>query len=562
MRKFWKIFLIVILSVLLFITVALLAGVITVYALYSKAEYPNPGVNIDRTGYVVDQVNDSLRTCNGNTMFLNQNGLWEVVVGGSPEEMGANFGALNEDLLYYQEEVFVKQLQEMIPSDKYLNFLRILVIVFNRNLTEYVPQEYLKEIYAISEFCSDDFDMVGEPYLRQLNFHAAHDIGHIMQGYMLVACSSFGVWDDCSEDGCLLIGRNFDFYMGDDFAKNKIVLFARPDSGYDYASVTWPGMIGVMSGMNEKGLTVTINASKGSLPTSSALPISLLARNILQYAENIEEAYNIALSAETFVSESLLIGSASDGCAAIIEKTPENTVLYRSESDNIKCTNHYQSDFFADDKYNQENISTTDSKYRFDRLTELIDGSGSVSTDDAASILRNRYGLDDKDIGYTNQKSINLSNAHHSVIFQPEKLRMWVSTSPWQSGPYICYDLKSVFSGEKDPAEGLSDKELTIGADEKFMEEDYENILKYRKYASAVKKAIKDDNIIDDSIINNIILSNPEYYETYNLCGDYMLKIDNEEAAVDYWKTALNKEIPYLSTIEEINKKIKKHDKR
>ncbi len=52
-------------------------------------------------------------------------------------------------------------------------------------------------------------------------------------------------------------------------------------------------------------------------------PSPWLPREILQYASTIEEAYAIVEKRKMFVAESFLIGSAKDGKAAIIEKTPE-----------------------------------------------------------------------------------------------------------------------------------------------------------------------------------------------------------------------------------------------
>jgi penicillin V acylase-like amidase (Ntn superfamily) len=87
-----------------------------------------------------------------------------------------------------------------------------------------------------------------------LNYHAAHDIGHALQNMNLVACTAFEVKGDKSVDSSMLIGRNMDFSSGDKFAENKIIAFCKPDRGYNFCYITWPGMIGVVSGMNNQGL--------------------------------------------------------------------------------------------------------------------------------------------------------------------------------------------------------------------------------------------------------------------------------------------------------------------
>ena len=67
---------------------------------------------------------------------------------------------------------------------------------------------------------------------------------------MTVGCTSFGAWADKTDDNTLLIGRNFDFYVGDAFAQNKLIDFVKPTKGYKFMMVSWAGMIGAVSGMN------------------------------------------------------------------------------------------------------------------------------------------------------------------------------------------------------------------------------------------------------------------------------------------------------------------------
>ena len=448
--------------------VLLIAGI---SYLYFSADMQTPKHEQSMTtDKVIDIDSLHLRYYGDNFLRHSDSGLWELFVKGDAFQRGEAIGKLSSDLLHYQEKVFVDQIREIVPSDSYLKFLRFFIVLFNRNLGENVLEEYRDEIYGISLSCTHEYDFIGTPYERQLNYHSAHDLGHAMQDYMLVGCSSFATWGTQSADSSLLIGRNFDFYVGDAFAENKQVAFYVPEQGYRFASVGWPGMIGVLSGMNETGLTVTINAAKSAVPTGSATPISILTREILQYAATIDEAFAIAKKRETFVSESILIGSAKDGKAAIIEKSPEKTVLFTGkEANRLICTNHYQSEEFSKDERNMENIRTSDSPYRFARLTELINEDLPIDVSKAASILRDHKGLQNTDLGLANEMAINQFIAHHSVIFQPEKRLMWVSTSPWQCGKYVAYDLNKIFKDTIDWQHEIYSSDLTIPED-KFID--------------------------------------------------------------------------------------------
>ena len=559
--------------VLLSLLVILIAGICYLYfSADMRTPKHEPSIimtkvsHADTTTMVPAEVlyNDTLdlRYYDGNFLRHSESGLWELFVKGDAFQRGEAIGKLSSDLLHYQEKVFVDQIREIVPSDSYLKFLRFLIVLFNRHLGENVLEEYRDEIYGISLSCTHEYDFIGTPYERQLNYHSAHDLGHAMQDYMLVGCSSFATWGTQSADSSLLIGRNFDFYVGDAFAENKQVAFYVPEQGYRFASVGWPGMIGVLSGMNETGLTVTINAAKSAVPTGSATPISILTREILQYAATIDEAFAIAKKRETFVSESILIGSAKDGKAAIIEKSPEKTVLFTGkEANRLICTNHYQSEEFSKDERNMENIRTSDSPYRFARLTELINEDLPIDVSKAASILRDHKGLQNTDLGLANEMAINQFIAHHSVIFQPEKRLMWVSTSPWQCGKYVAYDLNKIFKDTIDWQHEIYNSDLTIPEDKFIDTPEFQHLLTYKKLTPLLLKKIRKKEQIEESVLKTYQASNPSLYYVYEVIGDYYEAMQQPQQAIAYWQQALKKSIPKLQEKERIQQKIQKQSK-
>ena len=498
----------------------------------------------------------SLYTIGDNWERRNKWGLYELYVSGAPFERGVKNGKLTAPLITAQEAAFTDQIKHMIPSKGYLRFLKYVVGLMNRGLPAAVPEEYKEEIYGVSHAAQDSFAWVGNKYTRILNYHAAHDIGHALQNMMLVGCTSFGAWGNASADGSMVIGRNFDFWVGDQFAENKIVAFYRPDKGHNFMFVTWGGFTGVVSGMNDKGLTITINAAKSTIPFGAQTPVSLVAREMLQYAGNIDEALKIAHRRKMFVSESFLIVSAADRKAVVVEKTPDSLAVYESNSNSIECTNHYQSAFFQNDKLNQKQRARSASTYRMSRLTELMQAAGPMSPQKAADILRDRRGLGGADIGEGNEKAVNQLLAHHSIIFMPDSLRVWVSTSPWQLGTYVCYDLRKIFAmhGLQHDVE-IADSSLNIAPDAFLGTPAFADFMRFR----TAKMAVMNKQQIDTAALTR---NNPSLYDAYRLAGDYSASKGWWDAAVAYYNVALTKEIATEDERDAIIQKIKRIQKK
>jgi predicted choloylglycine hydrolase len=542
MRKFFKWTLIVILC---------LAVLVIGFFVYINSIFKHEAEKYSYKEYKIEKVDSCTSRIGNNWLRKEQPGIYTLYVEGKPFERGLIAGQLSRCLIYKQEKAFVNQLQRIVPSHYYLNFLKYVIAVFDLNLYRSIPEERKAEIYGISLSASDTFNNIASNYQRILNYHGAHDLGHMLSNLGMVGCTSFGVWNEKTPDGKLLIGRNFDFYVGDEFAKEKIVAFIRPDSGYFHAFVTWGGMMGAVSGMNEKGLTVTINAANSNVVLSAATPVSLVARQILQYASNIDEAVAVASKFDVFVSELFLIGSAADNKAVIIEKRPGSQVVYETNNNYIISANHFQSaqNGFSEEARKQK--LKTASGYRYNRVLECLNQQKQFNIQDVVKILRDTLGNQGKSIGLGNEKAINQLIGHHSIIFYPEKRLFWVSTSPYQLGGFVCYDLKKM--AEK--------KALVPGTrsviDSTYIQPDNGFIVnafpRYQQYLNLRKKISA--HTIDEKGIELFISLNPDYFDAYEQAGDFYMFKNKYDRAISLYEKSLTCVIPGEKEIDRIKKK-------
>ena len=527
----------------------------------SKSMRHEPDISNYNTAIpIVIKQSDTVFTSGKNSLSKNKQGLWELYAEGDPLEIGLTTGALSDSLLKKQEEIFFSRIENIVPSKFQQNLLRNFLKWYNRKLYQNVPNEYQAEIYGVSKYTSHNFDNLAKQYQLSLYLHAAHDIGHALQDLALVGCSSFAAWGEKSEDGNLILGRNFDFYVNDAFAENKIVAFLNPKEGHPFMMVTWPGMVGAVSGMNKEGLTVTINAGKSEIPLTAKTPISILTREILQYAKNIDEAISIAKKRKVFVSESIMVGSAQDNKAILIEISPEKMGVYDVPNSNqLICSNHFQSEAYKNDKRNESQIINSHSKYRFERMQELFVENPKINPQIASEILRNKEGLQNIALGYGNEKALNQLIAHHGVIFKPKEKLVWVSANPYQLGEFVCYNLDSVFKERKqEPVISFQEKNLNIAKDPFLETNAFKNYKKFRIEDHKIDLYLKNKTEIPLDFIQDYQSLNPNYWVVYYKAGLYFYQKKYFLLAQENFKKALTKEITTVPDKEAIEKYLKK----
>jgi hypothetical protein len=480
-----------------------------------------------------------------NWLKQDSSGLWQLYLEGAPFERGAIAGILCQELLHKQEEAFVEGLDEIAPSGFYRFVLKHLIAIFTRNLPDYIDKEYQEEIYGIALSASDAYDFIGPKFQRKLNFHAAHDIGHALQTQGLVAgCTLLASIPSDSSDERMLVGRNFDFYVGEAFAKQKLITFMKPDSGIPFAMIGWPGMMGAVSGMNINGLAVALNAGPSKTPSRIGTPVTILAREVLQYASSISEATEIIESAQIFVSENIIVASGDERRVVVFEKSPDRTVVYETTDSLLICSNHFQDPSWSDDVQNLNALENTSSGYRFDRMKELAaeDFHGDVQS--LAHILRNTQGIQNQPLPMGSELSLNQLTAHHSVILDPIQHTLWVACSPSQLGPFLAYHLDDIFKQRGYPAARVEDSSLMLAADTLLQSQSYVDYRAFRSQTDEIYDAINRKRPLGEDYLGSYQKLNPMHYITYLSLGDYYAAKKDCERAVSFYEKGLQQMLP------------------
>jgi hypothetical protein len=287
------------------------------------------------------------------------NGLPVLLVQGSPEEMGEQAGAL----ALKPTAGLLKLVDDFVKANGWERAYPLLLKTANIMAPQF-PPDHRKELEAAAK---------ASGWPRELLVFA----NTLPDLRKLAGCSALIVEGTRSATGGPLFGRNLDWPPFGPLHEYPLVIVYRPTGKRAFASITYPGMLGCFSGMNDAGLALadlTVHSAKdGSVAFDPAgMPYTLALRRVLEECATIEEAEQFLRSLKRTTMQNVAICDQKQG--AVIEVTTKSIVVRRAPDGVCVCTNHFRT----------KELATAMACRRY----EILDQSRQVKTFGVAAIAK------------------------------------------------------------------------------------------------------------------------------------------------------------------------------
>ena len=365
-------------------------------------------------------------------------------ISGSAEEIGAQHSALLGDKMIETERVVWDGFAELVPFHPARTLMFDIGRVQYRNVAASFPDDRRREIAAEARgFSPDPFASELPTYQRMVMLHALYDISLGFEHSPLLGCTAFGLGPATTADGHALFARVFDFEAAEVFDREKVVFAVHENGKIPFASVAWPGFVGVVTGMNAEGVGIAVNGGRARDPSTTGVPVAFSLRETLQNARTTEEAVAILSRQPVMVSHIVFVGDAA-GHFAVVERAPDVPAFVRAagpgSGDREEVTNHFEGPLASDAK-NERVRATTTTTQRRSRIDELLAEvqPGTATVASAVAIER-----DHQCAGATcavgDRRAIDAFIATHGIVADLTARTLWVSEGPRLSGKFVKVD--------------------------------------------------------------------------------------------------------------------------
>ena len=482
-------------------------------------------------------------------------GINNLVLIGAPFARGRAAGEVTGPLLREQEQTLVSRLDELIPAPALtVRAIVLAAIGVFHDADKYFSDEVVQEMYGTSLSAPKEFDYLADGFTRQVAYHGLHEVGQMMvdQGFDDTGCTVAAV----KMQNTFVVGRNFDFEAGRVFDREKIIKWVFPDKGYAFVSVTWAGMVGAVTGVNEKGVYISLNAGGSSDHRRIGVPSTLVILDVLEHAANAGEALEIIRSSQMFITDILVVLDAQ-GSLYRVEKSPlrMNATPVKSS---IVIANHLNSPDFAGDETNlfrKQELTTVAREARGLQILASLPAAADPSTavHQVLTVLRDKGDDHGHSRPLGDRQAIDALIAMHSVIYDPLRQLFFVGTGPSVSGRFLGYDLKQSFHTRTPVRAG------ELPADPLVSPQIYDAVKTSLARFSRVRKLALDDKC--DAARAELAQVTEAYRNQagyFHSAGDVEACAGNPDLARAHWVKALALHPAYAREVRQLTSRIAK----
>lgn len=377
-------------------------------------------------------------------------GVRVVHLAGTPVEIGAAHATLLYDRMAANEQVVWDGFREVVPFGPARALLFDIGLVRHRNVERGFPEARLHELAAQSAaFTPDPYAHLLPTYQRMVMLHALYDIALGFERSPLLGCTAFGLGPEATGDGHVLFARAFDFEAADVFDRDKAVFVVREDGKIPFASVAWPGFVGVVTGVNAEGVGVAVHGARAREPADVGLPVAFSLRDVLATARDADEAIELLSAQQVMVSHLVFVADAR-GRFAVVERAPGERAHVRDAQvapGRAAVTNHFEGPLASDprDVRVRETTTTLARRARIDELLRAL-GPRQGSVETAVSMLRDHGCAGGEACPLGDRRAIDAFIATHGVVADLTARALWVSEGPHLSGRFVKIDLAGLVS--------------------------------------------------------------------------------------------------------------------
>ena len=405
-----------------------------------------------------------------DSYVLQRGKILEVGLRGTPAQIGYRHARLLYPEMVENEGILLQRFQEQVKYSLARRVLLDLAELRYAHVDRGMSLARREEIAAGARgFQPDPYSGMFPTYQRFVYLNALYDMALSFEHSPLIGCTTITLGSDALEGGGGILARAFDFEVDEVFDRHKAVFLIREDGKIPFASVAWPGLVGVVSGMNESGVAVVVHGARGGAPAAEGEPVVHALRRVLSVAHDTEEALRALAEHPAMVSH-ILILTDQRGRAAVVERVPDRPNFVRFLPTKAATTNHFEGPGAGDPKNLtvRENTSTLPRRTRADELLTRLPAqlSPSDAVTDAIELLRDRKGPGDRELSLGDRSAIDALIATHGVVMDTKQRVLWVSESPHLLGRFVAFDLKRLLAPDYAPEQAT---ELPASAEDPLL---------------------------------------------------------------------------------------------